>query len=176
MTTAPGDAAMQLIIFRHGIAEPHHPRGDAQRALTPRGIERTMLAARGLARLADRPQAILTSPKVRATQTAAILGDTFDLAPQIFDPLADESPAGLHAALRERPEDELLLVGHEPTLSSLIEFICFNGGCFGSVDLKKAGAAHVEATIRRDEPAMQPTLHWLLTPRALRAMAEPAPP
>lgn len=165
---------MQLILFRHGIAEDaHNGIADADRALTPRGIERATLAARGLARLADRPDAILTSPKIRAAQTAAILGDVFDLVPQTVDALAGDSPHAIQRMLRDRSERELLLVGHEPSLSTLIEMLCVGGAsATGFVELKKAGAALVEAPLHRGEPAGKATLHWLIPPRVLRMLGE----
>lgn len=167
---------MQIILFRHGIAQEGHPGlPDAERALTHRGIERTMMAARGLARVADKPDAILTSPKVRATQTAALLGDVFDMVPQVIDALASERVEAIIEMLEERRENEVLLVGHEPTMSGLVERLCAGedlGGLGGFVELKKAGAALVEAPVRRDEPGTRGVLHWLMPPRMLRAIGE----
>lgn len=163
---------MRLILFRHGIAEnPRDGLADADRALTPRGVERTVAAARGLARVAHTAQAILTSPKTRAAQTAAILGDLFDLVPEPFEPLASEDPAAILRALRGRAENELILVGHEPSMSRLVELLCTGPGLGEpTVELKKAGAALVEAPIRRDDGQGRGTLRWLLPPRILRLL------
>ena len=67
---------MQLIIIRHAIAVPHGTPGyaDEERPLTPEGEAKFKEAARGLARAYDRPDALLTSPWLRARQTAAIAG------------------------------------------------------------------------------------------------------
>lgn len=153
---------MQLILFRHGIAEnARDGLPDAERALTPRGVERTAAAARGLARFTQRPQAILTSPKTRALQTAAIIGDTLDLVPTRAAELAAESLDPILRLLRSRDEDRVLLVGHEPTLSALIELLCG-----GRAEMKKAGAALLDG----DPAPGHAVLQWLLSPRALRLM------
>ena len=65
---------MQLIIIRHAIAVPRGTPGipDEDRPLTPEGEQKFREAAKGLASLVDRPDALLTSPWLRAKQTAAI--------------------------------------------------------------------------------------------------------
>lgn len=159
---------MRIVFFRHGVAEPGHERlPDAERALTPQGVDRTMQAARGLAKFIPRPDVILTSPKTRAMQTAAILGDAFELVPVKADAIAGESVDAIVRLLRSRREDDVMIVGHEPTLSGTIEKLCG-----GVVELKKAGAALVEVPSRREEPPTRATLHWLLPPKTLRLMAD----
>ncbi len=163
---------MKVLIFRHGIAEDRGPDGtDASRPLSTVGIERTMLAAQGLARIASRPEVILTSPKVRAMQTAALLADVFDLTPQPIDVLAREDAAAVVRHLRTRREDTVLIVGHEPTLSDVVERLLVRGRSGGFIQLKKAGCAFVEASLRADEAASTPRLHWLASPRMLRTLA-----
>ena len=65
---------MQLLIIRHAIAVPRGTPGipDEDRPLTPEGEQKFREAAEGLAKLVDRPDALLTSPWLRAKQTAAI--------------------------------------------------------------------------------------------------------
>ncbi len=163
---------MQLLLFRHGIAEPpEEADSDASRALTPRGADRTLLAAHGLARVTDRPQAILTSPKTRALQTAAIAAEVFDMAPEPVDVLADGDPRRVLAMLRRRAEASVMLIGHEPWMSELIETLCMPKAPHGFLELKKAGAALVDAPIRLDEPPGTGVLRWLIPPRVLRSLA-----
>jgi len=163
---------MQLLMVRHGIAEEVGPDGDdAARPLSTLGIERTMLAAQGLARIAPRPQVIFTSPMLRAMQTAALMAEVFDLTPQPLDLLARDDVAAVLRFVRRRPEDVLMLVGHEPSLSDLVERVLVRGRPGGFITLKKAGCACVEASLRRDEPASQARLHWLATPNMLRGLA-----
>jgi phosphohistidine phosphatase len=161
---------MQLLLFRHGIAEDHGPDGaDASRRLTREGIEKTTEAARGLAKVADEPGAILTSPKVRAKQTADIIAEAFGERAEILDVLAGEDPDAILRALAKRDEERILIVGHEPTFSRLVESIC-TGQVRGSVEMKKAGCACVELDLQRNGKVTHGRLEWLATPRMLRAM------
>ncbi len=163
---------MQLYVFRHGIAEPGGADTlDADRPLSPMGIERTLAAVQGLARFADRPNVILTSPKDRARQTAGILGDVFDLTPQIVAVLAEGSPVDVIHMLRNRDEQSVLIVGHEPTLSELIESLCTQKTLPGFIELKKASCALIDAPLHPEDAPGPGVLKWLLPPRALRAMA-----
>ena len=162
---------MQLLLFRHGIAEEQTgDQPDAQRALTERGIERTSLGARGLARIIDPPQTILTSPRKRAVQTADIVGQVFDLEPQVSPVLAEGDARDIYEMVAARSEECLMLVGHEPDLSQLVELICTGDDSAGFVDLKKAGCALVEIP-RHDGRHGGGVLRWLMTPHALRALA-----
>jgi phosphohistidine phosphatase len=161
---------MQLLLFRHGIAEDHGPDGtDASRRLTREGIEKTTEAARGLAKIADAPGVILTSPKVRAKQTADIVAEAFGERPETLDALAEEDLDAILRALAKRDEERILVVGHEPTFSRLVEFIC-TGQMRGSVEMKKAGCACVELDLQRNGKAAHGKLQWLATPRILRVI------
>jgi phosphohistidine phosphatase len=157
---------MELMLFRHGIAERRGGQvPDADRALTKKGRQRTKEAAAGLAVLWAPPARVLTSPKVRAFQTAEYAGQAFDRSPENWDLLADADAEKLQWALRQRDEASLMLVGHEPTFSELIELLCYQR-IFGQTELKKAGCAVLDVPAR-NEPA---TLQALLPPRALRAV------
>ena len=70
---------MKLLLIRHAPAVRNGSAGirDGERPLTPRGRARFRLAARGLARIADRPDVLLTSPLVRARATAEIAAAAF---------------------------------------------------------------------------------------------------
>ncbi len=163
---------MEILLFRHGIAEPRGgEKPDADRMLTPRGIERTVTAAKGLARVADCPQAILTSPKVRALQTANILAEVFNKTHEICELLAESEASEILRFLKTRQEDMILLVGHEPAMSELALLLCADTNAPGFLELKKAGCILVEAPIRRNEQPGQGSLCWLIPPRVLRALA-----
>jgi len=161
---------MQLLVFRHGIAEDRDKSGgDFGRALTPKGTARTKAAAVGLTVLCDPPDLILTSPKVRAKQTAEIAAEAFD-QPIAEEPvLADGSASDVREALAGRRERRLMIVGHEPTLSELIELLIADRPLRGGLLLKKAGAALIDVGLEAgdDDPGI---LHWLLPPRVLRAL------
>src|SRR5260370_4209978 len=78
---APG-TIMRLYLMRHGIAidreDPDCP-SDPERYLTPKGIQRTRAAARGLRALRVKPTALLTSPFVRAVQTGEVVCEVLGL-------------------------------------------------------------------------------------------------
>ena len=70
---------MELLILRHAIAFPRDPKrwpDDSERPLTMEGVKRARRAAAGLKRIAKRPALVLTSPLVRARDTAAIFAQT----------------------------------------------------------------------------------------------------
>ncbi|MEM9252470.1 MAG: phosphohistidine phosphatase SixA [Planctomycetota bacterium] len=167
---------MELILFRHGIAEDASPQqDDADRRLTPRGVERTRLACVGLARVCDRPQAVISSSKTRARQTAEMLGQVFDREPEVWPALAGEQVEPVLERLREREAGVLLMVGHEPMLSELVTRLCTPGASAtpgGAIEMKKAGAACLEAGLGRNEPRTAGRLRWLLPPRVLRTLGE----
>lgn len=143
---------------------------DADRPLSPLGIERTIAAANGLAHFADRPNVILTSTKDRARQTAGILGDLFDLMPEVVPVLADGSAVDVIHMLRQRDEPSVMIVGHEPILSEVIESLCTQKTLPGFIELKKASCALVDAPLHPDDAPGPGVLKWLLPPRALRAL------
>ena len=163
---------IEICFFRHGIAVDRDDPGvtsDAARPLTDEGIRKTRVAAEGLMRLDFGFDKILTSPWLRAAQTASILSEILSLAtPETMAELeGDRKPQELLQALAQRHGKKTLLVGHEPLLSATIVHIL--GGEWG-LDLKKSGACalFVDALPPRG-PA---TLLWLVTSRQLRWMGK----
>lgn len=155
---------MRLILFRHGIAEDAAlEQPDADRSLTPEGVRKTRRAAAGLAHIIDRPDALLTSPKLRAAQTARIVGEAWSMEPCVLDALAEGPADTLRDALVSRQETCLCLVGHEPTLSDLAMLL--TGG--GWLKLKKAGVIVLDVPVF----SRTATLHMLLPPTVLRGLA-----
>ena len=163
---------MLLYLIRHGIAEEQSFDGsDAARSLTREGSQKTKRCAKGLATIIDPPSVILTSPKIRAEQTAQIFSKVLDCPTQNLDALANNDLPPILAALAARDEEAIALVGHQPTLGCLLEYLCFNRltpkprGDF--VDLKKAGIACIHIQ-RRDKKLILPALlHWIVTPKIL---------
>jgi phosphohistidine phosphatase len=165
---------MRIYLMRHGPAQdrddPECPP-DPDRQLTRPGAERTREAARGLRALGAKPGTVLTSPYLRAVQTAAIAATALGLDEehlvQTDALLPDGAPAPLFAELAEVEAEEVLLAGHAPSLD---EILAFAVGCGGRpfTRLKKAGVACVEV-----EPGAAPRgrLLWLLGPKALRRLA-----
>ena len=156
---------MELLLFRHGIAADESPDGsDDARPLTDEGRDRTLAAAKGLAAIIDPPDVIFTSPKVRAEQTAAIVGKVMDRKPLEMKELAGSSIEAIISRLAKVKEPRVMIVGHEPTFSRLVETLCTGGKAEQFVQLKKAGCACVLI----DGPFA--TLQWLATPKMLRGI------
>ncbi len=134
---------MWIHLLRHGIAfdreDPRCPP-DPQRPLTDKGVTRTRAVATGLRRIGLEIDAILTSPYLRARQTADIVHDA--LAPevplkQLSSLVPDGEPATILKAIVAKKFDAPLCVGHAPSLDALVAYVV---GCDGPVlRLKKAG-------------------------------------
>ena len=162
----------EICFFRHGIAvdrEEPSVTSDAERPLTDDGIRKTRAAAEGLKRMEVGFDRILTSPWLRASQTAAILAEVLPLgAPEEMAELeGNRSPSDLLEALAHRHGKRTLLVGHEPLLSATVVHIL--GGDW-ALDLKKAGACNL--FVDALPPRKPGTLLWHLTSRQLRWMAK----
>jgi len=163
---------VRLLVFRHGIAEDTAADGtDASRVLTAEGVSRSRKAARALARLCDAPDVILTSPKARARQTADAAAEAFGSPIEVLDELADGPPDPALRALAGRSEETVMIVGHEPMLSELVEQVCTGTRSRGFIDLRKAGCACVDVTLGPAGDATEATLVWLATAKILRAAA-----
>jgi phosphohistidine phosphatase len=163
---------MHLVLFRHGPAAAQDFArwpDDAERPLTPRGITRTRAAARGLARIAPPVASILTSPYVRAVDTARILGAVLGVSTvETLEALAPGSPSGkLLTMVGRMPADHaVVLVGHEPDLGALAALLL---GAASALPLKKAGACALSF-----EEGVRPgraRLEWFVPPRVLRRIA-----
>lgn len=164
---------MNLFLLRHGIAmdrDPHSFPDDALRSLTLKGEDRVRMSCAAMQALELSFDAILSSPFLRARQTAEIVASALGLRKQMG--FRDElTPAGDPKALlrfinRMQPVPEnLLLVGHEPYLSELLS-VLISGQPGAAIDLKKNGLAKLEVAerLKYDRCA---TLNWLLTPRQL---------
>jgi phosphohistidine phosphatase len=151
--------APQLWFLRHGEAEPHDARPDAERALTERGRGQSRCAGRALVELELPFQDVFTSPKVRARQTADLACEALGVQPVVHEPLA--AGFGLDDALtllRIAGEDQrVLVVGHEPDFTQTIHDLTG-----ATLALKKGGIAGV----RMDGPS-RGVLIALLRPREL---------
>jgi phosphohistidine phosphatase len=141
---------MELIVIRHAKAEAHgHPQGDAARALVPKGHEQADRLGRFLRRMDCLPDVTLTSPLVRARQTAERLCLAAELPAPVVQPWL-ASGMDPETAVRELGAftqfERVAMVGHEPDLSALIEWLLGVGG--GSVEMKKAGVTGLELSGR----------------------------
>jgi phosphohistidine phosphatase len=161
----------ELYLVRHGLAEE---RGDAwpddsKRPLTDEGISRMRKAARGLARLGMSVEVVLTSPLVRARQTAEILAGALDPRPSLVN-VDSLAPDGAYAAVvadleKHARKTRLALVGHEPMIG---EFAARILGSRHPIEFKKGAVCRID--IEDLPPAGPGDLRWMLTPKILRAL------
>ncbi len=156
-------ARVELWLLRHGDAEdenPEAPGEDAARRLTPKGEEQAAAAARALRALDRGFLRVLCSPRVRARETAAPVAAALGRPLEEHAPLAGGFGVGETAAvLRALPEPgRVLLVGHEPDLSELVEAltgarVAMRKGGLAAVRLEGDGHAELVALLRPGELA-----------------------
>jgi phosphohistidine phosphatase len=156
---------MRLYFLRHGQADRSAWTGmDFDRPLTEEGKERMAQEADTIHQLDLSPDAILTSPLVRALQTAEIVAERLNaLDLLVIDERLEPGfgPSDLAEILEELPQaDELLLVGHEPDFSETISYLI--GG--GTIVCKKGSLARVDLI---DAGPLAGELVWLIPPKAL---------
>jgi phosphohistidine phosphatase len=164
---------MDLLIVRHAIAfdrDRHRWSEDAARPLSPAGIRRARKAAAGLKNLTTRPQRLLTSPLVRAKQTARILTDVagWPAAEEMPELSPGEPALAVLEALANDRSRLTAVVGHQPGLGHLLAACLLGGGGSLPIEMKKNAAACVSFNGR--PRAGTAALKWLATPRMLRAL------
>jgi phosphohistidine phosphatase len=161
-----GGHFMQLYIVRHGIAvDGGEGVPDGSRPLTDKGRRRFQKAARAFGKLGHKLDLILTSPLVRAVQTAEILagavkhGEVAVL--EELDPKFDVETLRAVLAKRAGRSGAVAIVGHEPQLSSVLAAI--SGVSQADIDLKKGAIVRVDASTLTDgKPA---DVRWWLKPK-----------
>ena len=154
---------MEIYILRHGIAEEGAPgRPDSERRLTSEGKDK-LRATLACARQAGvKPGVVLSSPYVRTRETAEVarqelkLRDVTIIESSTLTPMEDAEQAWSEIRVH-KDTAQLLVVGHEPHLSSLISFLI--GG--GAIDFKKGALARVDVDSLGPRPSG--ALVWLLT-------------
>lgn len=141
-----------IYLLRHGDAEDGNG-DDAARRLTAKGRRQSKAAGRALSRLGAELDACLASPKARAAETARLACESLTVEPEEAEELRG---GGFDALALASGRGEVLLVGHEPDLSS--ELARLTGA---KAKLRKGGLAIVDGS----------TLVALLRPRDLAAIA-----
>lgn len=137
----------RLLIVRHGIAEETSRSGsDFDRALTPEGRSRVSKVGRELGKLDLFPDAIVSSPLLRAVETKELLRREFSLDEDggVFEEFAPEAePEAMFAALRVilggRSIACLAVVGHLPSAPRFVAAAL--GSTRDCIEMKKAGVA-----------------------------------
>jgi phosphohistidine phosphatase len=161
----------ELYLIRHGVAEERGEAwpDDAKRPLTDEGISRLRKSARGLARLGVSFDMVLTSPLVRAHQTADILAAAFSPRPPV---VAAESlaPEGTYQAIladlaKQSRRSRIALVGHDPGIGELAARLA---GSRYPIGFKKGAICRID--VDNLPPGDPGSLRWFLTPRVLRSL------
>ncbi len=166
---------MNLFILRHGIASDPGQDGlpknlkDADRPLSRKGEQKLWRSTEAMKEMDLNFDAVISSPLLRARQTALIVTEAFELRRKLI--LTDHlAPSGSPKLLIEQISDlgvrakNVLLVGHEPYLSRFISLL-ISGSTLAAVDLRKGGLAKLE--VSNLGYARCATLAWLLTPKQL---------
>ncbi len=157
---------MQVYILRHGIAEDVKPGGnDPDRALTNEGRKKLREVLRAAERADVVPSLIVTSPYLRAVQTAEVVIEVLGYANDLLRtealiPSAD--PEDLWEEIRvHQGVMQLMLVGHEPMLSQLVAFLLNSPSLM--VDVKKGALLRIDI----DHFGAQPhgVLRWMVVPK-----------
>ena len=162
---------MEIYVVRHGIAidreDPKCP-ADPERYLTEEGIEKTKRVAAAVAALSATPDLLLSSPYVRAMQTAEIFAGALDYPKQKIRRtdllLPGAEPTLFYRELaKDKQTSTLFIFGHAPQLDDLIASAL--GSKHHITSLKKAGVALIE--LKRVSPP-NGQLVWLAPPKLLR--------
>lgn len=167
---------MNLYIVRHAIAVAAGTPGyedDSQRPLTDKGRRKMKKIVQGLRQFGIELDTILSSPYVRALDTAKILANEFNMVDQIRFTDNLIPPGDFKDLINEIQEkydvESLALVGHEPMLGELISWLT-TGNKDLQVNFKKGGVCYLSAdNLYRDHRAI---LEWLLTPALLLELSK----
>lgn len=155
---------MKLYFLRHGYAEDGFNISDHDRKLTAEGITRMKTAAQVIARMNLKPKHIYSSPRIRAKQTAEIVAQALGMTVEI----REELNFGFHAGLVKQMiagngiDDEVMFVGHEPTMSETIKMLCG-----ANVDMKKGSLARIDVVA---SSIANGTLVFLIPPKVFDAL------
>jgi phosphohistidine phosphatase len=167
---------MNLYIIRHAIAVDEGTsdyESDSERPLTNKGRKKMRQIAKSLRNLGVEFDLILSSPYVRARETAEILADVFKMKKKIVfsdNLIPMGNPELLITEVNEKYSvDSIALVGHEPHLSTLVGLLVAENAKI-DVTLKKGGVCYLSADDLHHEH--RATLEWLLTPGILMEISD----
>lgn len=158
---------MKLYLVRHAIADDMTGyEDDSLRPLTAKGREKMKRIVTALKELGVQPELIVSSPYLRASQTASILAKGLKYKEELLYsdflvPMGE--PSDMIGEINEKfSVDELMLVGHEPNISSLAS-VLLAGNTDLSINFKKGGVCCLSVDdLHYDRKA---TLEWLISPK-----------
>ena len=164
-------ATWEVYLVRHGIAAERGEEypDDSKRPLTTRGIARLKKEAKALESLGVAFDVIISSPLVRARQTADVLAEAFKSKPPVT--LSDSlAPAGAPTAViqdiaKQARRARIALVGHEPNMGELAARLI---GARSPLEFKKGAICRIDFEVLPPKGVGQ--LRWFVTPRILRSV------
>ena len=163
-STPDGNGHVRLHLLRHAHAGDAFDwiGDDTLRPLTNKGRKQSERLGHFLENHGIRPDVIVSSPKVRALQTAEIVAGTLGMTVRQDDRLAEGfGNRELWAVLDELGAREPMLVGHDPDLSMLLDYLIDANG----ISMRKASLATVDMETKLSDG--DATLRWLVPPDLL---------
>ncbi len=166
---------MKLILFRHGIAVDRewaltHDVEESLRPLTSKGRERSLKVARKLRGFEEEVDFIVTSPLVRARETAVLIQDIYEEVPlqECVELVPSAPPQAFAQWLKVHSKNavSLIVVGHEPHLSSFASW-ALSGHSPSFIELKKSGILCLEFESLDEISPRSGKLSWLMQPKNL---------
>jgi phosphohistidine phosphatase len=161
---------MVLYFLRHANAgQPKlDPINDEKRPLDNLGVEQSHAVGRALAALDVKIDVILSSPLPRALQTAEIVASEIGQKDKIFTDAAlrpEASYENFEDLLRRYAKrKEVMVVGHNPSLTEFLNKFLTDGESFQVIELKKGAIAKVE------KDGNTATLKWSIPPKVIRTI------
>lgn len=163
--------AIELYLIRHGLAEERGDKwpDDSKRPLTEEGTARLRKVARGLTALGVDFDVVITSPLVRARQTAETIAAGLDTRPHIVN-AESLAPGGSYAAVladleKYAKRERIALVGHEPGIGELAARLV---GSRHRFRFKKGGVCRID--VGSLPPSGPGELRWFAAPKMLRSI------
>jgi len=163
---------MNIYFLRHASAGSHKANlaADERRPLDPDGIQQCTVIGSTLAALEVKLDLVISSPLKRASQTAELVAREIGCEDRIefSDALRPEADyRGFQQLLQaSAKKDEIMMVGHNPSLSEFLSLLISGGASHTAVDLKKGAVAKVPMD------GNSSPLQWCFTPKAARAIQE----
>lgn len=161
----------RVYLVRHAIAADRGEAfpDDGKRPLTEKGITRFRQVVAGLTELDVEIDVVLTSPLVRARQTADLLATGLRSSPRVVETVALAPGASYQSVLDElamlSDQDAIALVGHEPGIGQLAARLI---GTRHPLEFKKGGVCRID--LNALPPVAPGRLAWFATPRILRGL------
>ena len=168
---------MELYVIRHAIAQPLGQKNnftDEKRALTSDGRERMREAAKGLRKIGVEFDLVMTSPLLRAVETAEILASALGLSKKEIEQTENLTPGASIGELlaeikRHAGAESIALIGHQPDVGEIISQIVQGNGSL-PIAMKKGGVCCIN--VIETVPTLRGKLVWLLGPKHLRMLGK----